>query len=106
MDSNDVCQHTFIVFVTTKHVLKMLACASFYTQLLTCFLYFSAVVLNAFVIYAVVKFGRYRASIDIFLTNLAASDIIHAGIVTPVHFRNVTAYDHNFNGGKLYKHHV
>ncbi|XP_060588872.1 neuropeptide receptor 22-like [Ruditapes philippinarum] len=58
-----------------------------------------AVLLNLLVILAVVKFGRGRSSIDIFVSNLAVSDILHAGIVTPIYFKNVTVYHKNFYGG-------
>ena len=37
---------------------------------------------------------------DIFLTNLAASDILQAGVVLPIHFKNLSVYDENFYGGE------
>lgn len=58
----------------------------------------TAVFLNVLVVIVVVRYGQYRASIDIFLTNLAASDILHAGVVVPIHLKKTASYHTDFYG--------
>jgi len=59
----------------------------------------SAVLLNFLVICAVAKYGRLTTSIDVFITNLAASDIIHAAIVHPIQLKKAANAGHDFYGG-------
>ena len=59
-----------------------------------------AVVLNILVIGIIFKSGRFRTSVDIFVTNLAVSDILQAGVVLPIHFSDLTGNTHDFAGGK------
>ena len=59
-----------------------------------------AVLLNFLVIFVINKVTQFRTSVDIFLTNLAASDILQAGVVLPIHFKNLSVYDENFYGGE------
>ena len=59
-----------------------------------------AVALNVLVIAIIGKIGRFRTSVEIFLTNLAVSDIIHAGVVLPIHFKNLSVQNENFYGGR------
>jgi hypothetical protein len=58
------------------------------------------VVLNLIVIFAVLKYGRYRTSIDILVTNLASSDLVIAGIVNPMDLKNTASYKEDFYGSK------
>ena len=59
-----------------------------------------AVILNVLVIIIIAKVGKFRTSVEVFLTNLAASDIWHAGIVLPIHFKNLSVREQDFYGGK------
>ena len=59
-----------------------------------------AVALNVLVIAIIGKIGRFRTSVEIFLTNLAVSDIIHAGVVLPIHFKNLSVQNQDFYGGR------
>lgn len=60
-----------------------------------------AVSLNFLVIFVINKASQFRTSVDIFLTNLAASDILQAGVVLPIHFKNLSVVNDNFYGGEL-----
>ena len=66
------------------------------TMLSTCVV---AVALNILVIAVIGKVGRFRTSVEIFLTNLAASDILQAGVVMPIHFKNLSVQEEDFYGG-------
>ena len=59
-----------------------------------------AVLLNIVVIVLIFKVGEYRTSVDIFVTNLAVSDMIQAGIVLPIHFQQLSRKNRDFHGGK------
>ena len=60
-----------------------------------------AVLLNILFIVVIYRVSQLRTSVDIFLTNLAASDILQAGVVLPVHFKNLSLHDEDFYGGKM-----
>ena len=60
-----------------------------------------AVVLNILVITVIGTVGRFRTSVEIFVTNLAINDILQAGIVLPIHFKNVSMRDKDFYGGNV-----
>ena len=62
-----------------------------------------AVILNILVITVIGKVGGFRTSIEIFVTNLAVNDILQAGVVLPVHFKNVSIRDKDFYGGNINK---
>ena len=59
-----------------------------------------AVLLNIVVIVLIFKVGKYRTSVDFFVTNLAVSDMIQAGIVLPIHFQQLSRKNRDFHGGK------
>ena len=58
-----------------------------------------AVVLNILVIVVIGKASGFRTSVEILVTNLAVDDILQAGVVLPVHFKNVSIRDQDFYGG-------
>ena len=60
-----------------------------------------AVILNILVITVIGKVGGFRTSIEIFVTNLAVNDILQAGVVLPVHFKNISVRDKDFHGGNV-----
>ena len=60
-----------------------------------------SVLLNISVIAVIAKLARLQTAVDIFLTNLAVSDILLAGLVHPLHFKNVFIHEGSFVGGKL-----
>ena len=61
-----------------------------------------AVLLNILVICVIYKVSQFRTSVDVFLTNLAASDILQAGVVLPIHFKNLSMHDEDFYGGEIF----
>ena len=66
------------------------------------FLCVVALALNILVIVVILKRGNLKSSVDIFLINLAISDSLLAGVVYPLHFKNVFLDDGYFDGGWLF----
>lgn len=66
------------------------------------FLCVVALALNILVIVVILKRGNLKSSVDIFLINLAISDSLLAGVVYPLHFKNVFLDDGYFYGGWLF----
>ncbi|KAL4234765.1 hypothetical protein ACF0H5_006407 [Mactra antiquata] len=63
----------------------------------------TSVLLNLLVIFLVVKDGKFKAPTDIFLTNLAISDILHASVITPIHLQMAASDDEDFSSNVVCK---
>ena len=59
-----------------------------------------AVIFNILVIIVTAKVGKFRTSIEVFLTNTSLADILLAGVALPLYFKQALEYDEDFQGGR------
>lgn len=57
--------------------------------------------MNLLVIVAEARYVRNWASVDIFIINMAACDIVHAAIVNTVQLENMATFHKDFYGSKM-----
>ncbi|KAL3859207.1 hypothetical protein ACJMK2_009436 [Sinanodonta woodiana] len=60
-----------------------------------------SVFMNILVLIVVLKDSKHRISIDLYIFNLSLCDILHAGIVLPLHFKIAAESKVEFDGGEV-----
>ncbi|KAL3859204.1 hypothetical protein ACJMK2_009433 [Sinanodonta woodiana] len=72
---------------------------TFYAMMLVICVF--SVFMNILVLIVVLKDRKHRISIDLYIFNLSLCDILHAGIVLPLHFKIAAENKEEFDGGDV-----